>query len=151
MGLRLAGKFNSTIASNNFEAMLTENDIPFVRKAEDLGLLVHPSFTGGVKIFISDEDWEKFLKICQQIDAKPEEFTGPETAGITTYEEDEKSHRASRILTWIAVLSFFGIIIVNFAGVSDKVRLIVSVICGLGMVIFEFAAHVMRGKEFAKI
>lgn len=150
MGLILAGKFNSTIASNNFESMLTENNIPFVRKAEDLGLLVHPSFTGGVKIYISHEDWEKFLQLCKEIDAKPEEFAGPDTAETISSEEVTRTSKIARILTWIAVLSFFGIIFINMTGLQEQLRLIVSIVCGVVMGGCEFAAHVIRGKEYSK-
>jgi len=147
MELILAGKFNSLIASKNFEEMLNEKNIPFIRKAEDMGLALHPSLTGGVKIYISKEDYEKFTLLCNEISATPQDFLGPDIPEEMTSEEMMRAHRISRILTWIAVFSFFGIIITNMISLPDKVRVIASILCGLGMVVFEFAAHIVRGKE----
>lgn len=146
MELILVGKFNSIIASKNFEEMLNEKNIPFIRKAEDMGLAVHPSFTGGVSFFISKKDWENFLKLCNEISATPEDFLEPGTAVEMTSEEEMRANKTSRILTWIAVCSFFGILITNMIEIPDIPRMILSIFFGLGMIAFEFAAHILRGR-----
>ena len=63
----LVDKFQTRQDASGLISMLEENNIPFIQKSEDLGgklpAVILPS---GVKIFVSEEDFEKVNALIKQ-------------------------------------------------------------------------------------